>query len=153
MKSRTLLLMMVSLCLTSAFLFSCNDDDDDSSIEEQGATVELTEDDNTSDGYFDGSLYYRIISKSNKTAAVAKAAKDAINVTIPAYVVIDGKKYTVREIDDYAFLTDKEANPPFGRGYVKSLVWPTSIKKVGYRSFFECEDLKKVDIYDLESFM
>lgn len=154
MKSRTLLLMMASLCLTSVFLFSCNDDDDDdSSIVEQGVTIELTEDDNTADGYFDGSLYYRIISKSKKTVAVAKAAKSAINVIIPAYVVIDGKKYTVREIDEYAFLTDKEANPPFGRGYVKSLVWPTSIKKVGTRAFFECEDLKKVEIYDLESYM
>lgn len=155
MKSRALLLMMVSLCITSAFLFSCNDDDDDNdnSVVEQGATVELSESDNTADGYFDGSLYYRIISKSKKTVAVAKAAKDALNVVIPAFVVIDGKKYTVREIDGYAFLTDKEAEDPLGRGYVKSVVWPTTIKNVASRAFFQCEDLKRVDIYDLNVWM
>ena len=79
---------LVLLLMASIFVMSCSkDDDNDNKIEPEGITVELADDSYTEDGYFDGSLYYRIISESAKTAAVAKADVKAKNVTIPAIIV------------------------------------------------------------------
>ena len=143
---------LVLLLMASIFVMSCSkDDDNDNKVEPEGITVELADDSYTEDGYFDGSLYYRIISESAKTAAVAKADVKAKNVTIPAIIVLKGKQYTVTEIDEYAFAVGRKASNGLPTGNVESVTFPNTIKKSAYRAFLQCDKLKKTVANDLES--
>ena len=149
---KNLLLMMLPILVVSMFMFSCNKDDDkDDTVTPEGSVVELSEDSYTEDGYFDGSLYYRIISESKKTAAVAKASASAKHVDIPAQIVLKGKKYTVIEIDEYAFSVGPKDEHGLSTGVVESVQFPNTIRKSSLRAFFGCEKLKKTVAIDLVS--
>lgn len=103
-------------------LVACSSDD-------SSATVTLSAENLTEDGYFDGLLYYQIISNSSQEVAISKAGKNAMRVEIPKAVKIDGTPYKCTRIDDYAF---------YDCANLIYLSIPNSIVSIGERAFSGC---------------
>lgn len=90
---------------------------------------------------------YKTEMKKNKEK-YKETYYDIANCVIPDYVIVGNDKYTVTEIDEYAFF------PEFSGGLVsaaksvlKSVVFPSTLKKIGTCSF-EYGDLDKLILPD-----
>ena len=142
MKSKVILSFLTTLVM-SFFCISCSRDDggdSDSNGSDVGLTVTLSTDDWTSDGYFDGLLYYKITSNSNNTVVVAKSENSAESLVIPQNVIINGKRYNVTSIGEKAFKNNHN---------LKSVTIPYNIQSIGGAAFEDCNGLEAVHIKDL----
>lgn len=68
----------------------------------------------------------------------ANSTDDAVDVTIPSTVVIDGKNYSVVEIGETAFRQRK----------VRKVVIPSSVTTICFSAFTSCSSLEEIDIPD-----
>jgi len=126
-------------------IVACGNDDDDFNNDFDGlATIVLTSDDKTENGYFDGSLYYTIIENASKEVAVTKVDEDAVNVDIPAYVKIEGSTYKCTTIGIVAFGRNKK---------LISVSIPNTITSIEESAFGDCDNLKKVIVKDLHAWL
>lgn len=112
-------------------LTACSKDNDPDVIDIT-PSLELTE-----DGYFDGIMYYQIISNSAKEVAISKVNKSATTVTIPQKVKIEGNTYKCSTIGENAF---KECEN------LTSVVIPNSITSIRKSAFDGCISLSSVSI-------
>ncbi len=133
-----------------ALVFSCGGDDkisNDNNPEnqEQGGeapkveerTVELPSSSWTDNGYFDGMLYYKIISDNPAEAIVSSCEKTATNALIPTWLKIDDKTYKVTDIANSAF--DNCSS-------LISIDIPNSVTSIGNNAFIGCTSLTSVEI-------
>ena len=146
MKSFRFILMMTALAL----LCSCGGDDkitNENNPENQGQggetpqveekTVELPSSSWTDNGYFDGMLYYKIISNNPMEATVYSCEKSAKSVLIPTWLKIDDKTYKVTDIANSAF---KECVG------LTSIEFPNSVTSIGEGAFANCNRLTSIEI-------
>ena len=134
MKNKFWSMMMFLVMLL--VIVACGSDNEN----EDTVSVSLTETNLTEDGYFDGMLYYKIISNSPLEVAVNKADKSVVNVEIPSTVSINGKKYKCTSIFKDAF---KKCH-----GLI-SISIPNSVTIIGDEAFYDCINLDKVIIKDI----
>lgn len=118
---------MPVFCLLAA----CGNDDD------HVAMVNLTASDLTEDGYFDGTLYYKITSSTAKTVAVNKAETDVVSAKIPMIVNINGTAYKCTKISDAAFWFCQN---------LTAVTLPNSIDTIGWDAFYGCSSLTEITI-------
>lgn len=102
-------------------------------------SVKLDASNYTDDGYFDGILYYTIISKSPNLISVNKAEKNAVSVEIPTYVSIDGvgSDFKCTSISYGAFK---------GCSNIETITIPDCIESIGDEAFYGCNKLTSVVI-------
>ena len=109
--------------------------------------------------YTEGNINYVINSTTEKTVSIvdAKCSGDFI---VPSSVLIDGEKYTVNRIDDYAFYGNEslysvsfpECLTSIGKYAfgccvsIAEIIIPDNIEYVDNFSFYNCRDLKKIVI-------
>ena len=103
MKKFCILSMMLLSVAMLPLVVACGGEDNDDIVEVQGPQVTLNASNLTEYGYFDGMLYYKIISNTTQEVAVVKAEKNAVDVAIPSQVNIEGKAYKCTKIDTDAF--------------------------------------------------
>ena len=130
------LMVMPAIC----FLTACSEDHDE--FESSGITVFLTSADLTADGYFDGLMYYKVISNSPQEVIINKTAKSAVTVDISEYISINRSKYKCTGISKEAFQDCKN---------LITVNIPSSITAIGKDVFDGCDALQKVNIKDLEA--
>ena len=108
----------------------------------------------------DKDLVFTITSEEDATVAVTGYTGNQATVTIPSHYVIDGKRYTVTAIGEYAFdrcrgLTSIEIpNSVTSIGEyafrscsgLTSVEIPNSITSIGYNAFVLCTGLKGIEI-------
>lgn len=82
-------------------------------------------------------IYYKIISEDSATCKVIGRVNDVSNILIAEDVIIDGKTYKTVEIADSAFS---------GYTALKSVQFPSSLRRIGEKAFFECKSLAIVSI-------
>jgi len=87
------------------------------------------------DFYTIGGITYKVTNASAKKVQVAASDGSDKVVTIPAYVTIDGEKYTVTAIKAGAFKGDTT---------VKKVYIGKNVKSIGKNAFKGCTSLKKV---------
>ena len=75
----------------------------------------------------DSNLFYTVIDESAATCAVAAVTKSIASADIPATVMLDAKKYTVKEIKPGAF---------YNCNKLASVTIPSSVHTLGYRAFY-----------------
>lgn len=168
MIERILFRWLPMLLLTGMFIFisSCNKDDEEAIPIVPGSTVIYT--DETKDGFYDGTFYYRIGDINNYTLIVSGPSKTLYgNVTIPQYVTLASKNllkkfrttYTVTYIGDWSLIdsnissiTFPETLTKIGRDafysckHLKSLKLPSSMKEIGETAFLSCENLNSLTL-------
>ena len=131
MKKFRFLLVMSLLAL----VISCGD----TSPKVEERTVELSSSSLTEKGYFDGLLYYKIISNNPPEAEVLcdtrEFNKDA--VFVPTWLKIGFKKYKVTRIGERAFE---------GCTGLTSVDIPNSVTSIGWGAFSGCTGLTSIDI-------
>ena len=125
--------MLISL--VTPLIIACSSEDSDS--KDSGIKIQLTKDNLTDDGYFDGILYYKITSNSPREVMVNKAEESAISVEIPSSVNIDGIDYKCTIIGEKAFYSHKK---------LKTITIPNNVTAIGRESFYECSGLTSVTI-------
>lgn len=137
MKIRKILSLLLLITAVSISFESCsNDDGEDPS---SNKVIKLSSTNLTEDGYFDGIMYYKIISNITNEIGVNRCEKSAETIEIPSEVIIDGVKYKCTSISEEAFCDcDK----------LVTITIPPTIRKSGHRAFFNCTSLKTVNIYD-----
>lgn len=86
----------------------------------------------TPDGH---ELNYLILSDNDHTLAVTRGKYRETDYVIPEYVQVGDVKYVVTEIDRKAFDSEKT---------IKSIQFPTTLKKIGEIAFFFCVNLEKI---------
>lgn len=138
------ILFMLIMCGT---LVSCSKDDnggtdsggektenrdDDDEWEYETPVASLTALDYTTDGYFDGVLYYQITSNSENEVEITKGSKSASVVIIPKQVRINGTTYSITSIRSKAFYECTS---------LSSLVISNSVVSIGEDAFWGCSDL------------
>jgi len=110
--------------IISSMIVSCGNDEPSSNI------VDLTNAKETNNGYYDGLLYYKLISYSE--AKITKCNPEAIEVDIPEKVALNGKQYSISTIDNKAFYNHKE---------LTKVIIPNSVTSIGTEAFSECDKL------------
>ena len=93
----------------------------------------------TSDGYFDGMLYYHVSSNLNesKKVIVVNAHKKCEELKIPSQIKIDNNVFVVTKIDNGAFK---------GCSRLCKIIIPSSIEAIGNEAFQGCTSLRSVII-------
>lgn len=95
---------IVALAITmQSLMVACGNDGVDDGNSESTTTETTTTANLTDDGYFDGLLYYNIISNSPTEVSVVKAEKSAVKIDIPSTIKIDGTVYKCTNIKTSAF--------------------------------------------------
>ncbi len=90
-----------------------------------------------------GDLYYRIISEEERTCEVVSGNYQNKEFTIPSHVTIIGDEFTVIGINNRAFCAF---------GYLESITFPQTIRYIGDSTFYNCFQLKSIELPDnLES--
>ena len=90
-----------------------------------------------------GDLYYRIISEEERTCEVVAGNYQNKEFTIPSHVTIIGDEFTVIGINNRAFCAF---------GYLESITFPQTIRYIGDSTFYNCFQLKSIELPDnLES--
>lgn len=116
---------------------ACGSDDDDSA---SWADVSVNSSNLTSDGYFDGLLYYKISSKTTHEVTLNKVETSAVTVEIPSIVNIDGINYELTCIGENAFA---------GCSNLTSVSIPPSVKECRNDAFSDCYKMASANITDL----
>ena len=116
-----------------SLLFSCGGTT--SKVEER--KVEISSSSWTNQGFFDGMLYYKIISNNPLEAMVSSCENSATTVLVPTWLIIDEKKYKVTSIGSLAF---KDC------GDLRLIEIPNSISSIGEEAFSMCTGLTSVTI-------
>ena len=130
------LMVMPAISLFTA----CSEDHDE--FDNSGITVFLTSADLTSDGYFDGLMYYKVVSNSPQEVIINKTAKSAVTVDISEYISINRSKYKCTGISKEAFQDCRN---------LTTVNIPSSITTIGEDVFLGCTALQKVNIKDLDA--
>ncbi|MBP3538108.1 MAG: caspase family protein [Muribaculaceae bacterium] len=87
-----------------------------------------------------GGVKYEVINHSEASCKAAKAGdKTVTEITVMPLVMIDGAARTVTEVQEDGFR---------GCKYVKKLVLPNTIKKIGPNAFRDCKSLVSVTLPD-----
>lgn len=133
MKTRSVLSTLMLAVLMATMLVACGSGGD----ETPDNTSSLTSANLTTDGYYDGLLYYKITSNSPNEVAISKANKNAQTVKIPVSVVIEGNTYKCTNISSGAFSSCKD---------LVSLTMPDDIISIGDVAFRYCTKLSSVTL-------
>ncbi len=80
---------------------------------------------------------YKIISTGSRTVSFCKAGKDAVSVTVPDTVKIQGKSYKVTSVAENAFKGCKK---------LKSMTVGKNVTSIGKNAFNGCSGLKKITV-------
>ena len=104
--------------------------------EKKGQTIYTVQ---TADGHY---VYCRVISNEQATMSIAKGKYTEVSYVLPEYVEVEGKIFTVTEIDDKAFMDKHD---------VTEVVFPLTLKKIGNSSFQHCKIRKVLLPEGLES--
>ena len=113
--------------MTLPMMVACSSDEGDS-----GVTTEYV------DGlYYDGMLYYKITKSNPAEVSLCKADESVATVEIPAYVNIDGKRYTCTSIAEDVFR---------GCSGLTSVTIGDSVTSIGESAFYGCKGLTLVTI-------
>ena len=127
------LLMLASMIV--ALLLACGGDDNDD--RDTATTPSLTAANLTEDGYFDGMLYYQITSNSPNEVSIAKAAKAAVKIEIPAQINIEGKTYKCTSITKKAFDDCKG---------LLSIKIGKNVVSINISAFYNCTALEEISV-------
>lgn len=119
-----------------SFFVACGDDDDENE-KLQLVTVELSNENLTADGYFDGLLYYQITSNSPKQAMVKKTVEGCQMVKVPDRIKINEEIFVVNAIGKAAFEDCKS---------LVSVEISNSITEIGSSAFAYCTGLTSIEI-------
>ena len=104
-------------------------------------------------------IYYNL-KDWNKTATVTNGKDYSGNVVIPSTISVNGVKYTVTSIGDYAFFSTNELTSieipnsvtsigDYAFSYsveLKSIEIPNSVTSIGSGVFSDCYDLTSIEI-------
>lgn len=137
MSKKKFLWNMINIMMFTILSFgfsSCSGDDED---DENSTSLNLTKDDLTNNGYFDGFLYYKITSNTPKEVTIAKAEKNARIIKIPNSINIEGKEYICTTIGENAFS---------GCKLLSSIEISPNIITIGNCAFANCDGLTSIDI-------
>lgn len=118
-------------------LFAACGGDDDEDEKKKETIVELTTENLTDDGYFDGLLYYQILSNAPKQAEVKKALKSCQVVKVPDKIKIGNDVYSIVQIGEKAFKDCKS---------LVSIELPNSLTSIEHAAFGGCTSLKSITI-------
>ena len=132
--------------------------------EDESFMVSLTAINYTTDGYFDGVLYYQITSNLDNTVEVTKGSRGISVVKIPKYVIINGTTYSVTSIHSEAFqqcenlssviisdnIVSIGENAFEGIQNLDSIVFGKNVMTIGYNAFSGCP-ISKIEFADGES--
>ncbi len=88
-----------------------------------------------------GDYTYEVLSETEKTCVITKYSGRTRNLEIPS--TLDG--YTVVELGAYSFYKDEDAT---GNKDLRSVVVPSSVKKIGKYAFAYCSGLNTVTLPD-----
>lgn len=125
----------IVLPLFCCLFAACGGDDEEEKKKE--LIVELTTKDLTEDGYFDGLLYYQIVSNAPKQAEVKKALKSCQVVKIPDKIKIGNDVYSIIQIGEEAFYKCES---------LVSVELPNSVTSIGNGAFHYCSGLTSITI-------
>ena len=103
--------------------------------EDEGSIPSLTAIDYTTDGYFDGVLYYQITSNSDKTAEITKCSPNASAVEIPRHVKLNETTFSITGIRSRAFMSCEK---------LSSVIISNSVVYIGEQAFVFCGNLSSV---------
>lgn len=84
-----------------------------------------------------GENEYKITSTGSRTVSFCKAEKDAVSVTVPDTIKIQGKVYKVTSVADNAFKGCKK---------LKSVTVGKNVTSIGKNAFSGCSRLKKITV-------
>ena len=109
-----------------------------------------------------GSVYYNILSSTEKTVAVAYNANYSSSITIPNTVPYNGTTYTVKEIEAFAFsgtsITYIETGNSVewigpgafsGCSSLRSVKLGFGVTRIDYDAFRDCSNLQTITAYPL----
>ena len=122
--------------------FSCSNNEE--SIPFDNYTISLSSANLTDKGYFDGMLYYKIISNSGKAVEVSYSEKNVNIVQVPQTIIIDNIKYTVTGIGEECFFRCQN---------LTLIQLPKTILSIGVQAFRECKQLNSIDLPDNINFI
>ena len=139
------------LVLLLGFTCSCSKDNDNTEKEKSSENKEASNNEETNndikvrltsadliDGsYFDGILYYRIISNTDNFVEISQVTKSAKSIEIPRKIIIDNTVFTVTSLGNNSFQDCKD---------LSYITIPSSITSVGNHAFSGCSRLEKVTI-------
>jgi len=159
MKKNNLIWVCIIALFASLSFSSCSKDDE---LGSDSNVVDLTGVEETEDGFFDGTLYYKITSNvaSNREACVAKCVDTAVTVEIPSGVKIKGEVYKLTSIGEKAFSKNtklQRVSMPntlksigvlsfYGCPSLQSVIIPNSVDDLGKKTFYNCKNLTSVTI-------
>ena len=112
------------------------------SIQKRISFSQLTNDENLN-------FTYEIISETDLTVSVIglerkdNSESQSYNIEVPMSVSYDGKNYTVVEIGDNAFASKGTL--------VSGVVLPATVKKIGYKAFYQCTGITSIDLSNVEN--
>ena len=130
---RIILYNLISFVALGLFL-SCNNDETD-----EEKLIKLTSKDYIDGAYFDGILYYKVISNTNSNVEISKAQQSVEEVSVPTKIIINEKEYTVTSIGINAFQNCSN---------LKTIVIPEKVTSIGESAFSGCSGLPTVIIPD-----
>ena len=164
------------LVLLLGFTCSCSKDNDNTEKEKSSENKEASNNEETNndikvrltsadliDGsYFDGILYYRIISNTDNFVEISQVTKSAKSIEIPRKIIIDNTVFTVTSLGNNSFQDCKDlsyitipssitsvGNHAFsGCSILTALVLPNSISEIGHHAFYNCKELITFEIPD-----
>ena len=130
-----------ALPLLCCLFIACGSDDDEDEKNKE-LIVELTTENLTDDGYFDGLLYYQILPNSPKQAEVKKALKSCQVVKVPDKIKIGNDVYSIVQVGENAFNGCKS---------LVSIELPNSLTNIGYEAFEGCDGLTSVHVSNISA--
>ncbi len=135
MKHLKFLSIYLLMAMVVPFIVSCGGSDD------EGETPSNVNPDTslkyTDNGYFDGLLYYKVVSNETMEVTVVGSEETIATATIPTNVIIKGRYYKVTSINDNAF---------YKCNNLTSVNIPNSVTSIGDYVFYDCSKLISVSL-------